>query len=499
MKLLGLRLCDHDSNISYFDGTKLHYFKSERKYQVKHHAYKNLYYWKKDIKDEFGIDYNDIDEIAIVVDPWQYNLPTDKEEFFPAIPWNKLDVDSKVYRVNHHYAHALSLFPILKERPEYEIIIDGFGDYNNAWTVFKNDKVYKRGYVDVNGTIGWGMCDLGRYLRIKVGHEEDYAGKVMGIQSYGNYNNDYADILNYDMYSIDKLFDIENYYKHMGNNLLADLKPLDYARTVHDKVNSILLKFFEDITNKNYDAKISYTGGVAMNVIWNTTLKQKFKNLVIPPHCADDGISLGAIEYLRKKNNLSPFKLDNFPFIQKDEKPNEELSLENRKRVAKELHLGKTVALYQNNGEIGPRALGNRSLLINPTIKDAKKIINKIKKRENYRPFGASILREYQQEYFATNIDNPYMLYVGKTTKDNLQSITHVDGTCRYQTVDIDNHILYDILQEFNKLSGVPVLLNTSLNVNGKPIISNMEDTMNYFRESEIDVLVCGNDMYKKE
>ena len=157
------------------------------------------------------------------------------------------------------------------------------------------------------------------------------------------------------------------------------------------------------------------------------------------------------------------------------------------------------MALYQNNGEIGPRALGNRSLLINPTIKDAKKIINKIKKRENYRPFGASILREYQQEYFATNIDNPYMLYVGKTTKDNLQSITHVDGTCRYQTVDIDNHILYDILQEFNKLSGVPVLLNTSLNVNGKPIISNMEDTMNYFRESEIDVLVCGNDMYKKE
>ena len=103
MKLLGLRLCDHDSNISYFDGTKLHYFKSERKYQIKHHAYENLFYWKKEIKDEFGIDYNNIDEIAIVVDPWQYNLPIDKEEFFPAIPWNNLDVDNKVYRVNHHY------------------------------------------------------------------------------------------------------------------------------------------------------------------------------------------------------------------------------------------------------------------------------------------------------------------------------------------------------------------------------------------------------------
>ena len=146
MKLLGLRLCEHDSNISYFDGKVLRYFKSERKYQIKHHAYDDLNFWKKEIKELWGVDYNDLDEIAIILDPWRYNLPTDNEEFFPAIRTEVLDVNdkTKVYRINHHYAHVLSCFPIYKKRPNIEIVIDGFGDQNNSWSIFKNDKVFKK-------------------------------------------------------------------------------------------------------------------------------------------------------------------------------------------------------------------------------------------------------------------------------------------------------------------------------------------------------------------
>ena len=263
-------------------------------------------------------------------------------------------------------------------------------------------------------------------------------------------------------------------------------------------MSDILINFFEEITDKNYDAEISYSGGVAQNVIWNTAIKNKFKNLIIPPHCNDEGLSLGALEYLRIKNNLFNFKLDSFPYIQSDEKPKQIASKETIIETAEHLKNKKIVAWYQNNGEIGPRALGNRSLLLNPLIEDGKNVINKIKKREAYRPFGASILKEHVKEYFDTEINNPYMLYVGKTTKNNLRCITHVDGTCRFQSVDKDNQTYYSLIKQFYERTKCPLLLNTSFNINGKPIMSTIEEAKEFFNNSEIDVLVIGNKVYKK-
>ena len=312
----------------------------------------------------------------------------------------------------------------------------------------------------------------------------------MGLQSYGRVLKDFKSLLNYDMYSINKLFD--------KNNDLANKQPLDWIRTVHSKVNEVLVNFFEKITNKDYDAYISYSGGVAQNVLWNTELKNKFKNLIIPPHCNDEGLSLGALEYLRIKNNLPKFKINNFPYVQSDEKPTEVADQSTIIETAEHLKNNKIVAWYQNNGEIGPRALGNRSLLLNPLIKDGKDVINNIKKRESYRPFGASILKEHVKEYFDTDIDNPYMLYVGNTTKNNLKCITHVDGTCRFQSVDKNNEIYYNLITEFYKKTGCPLILNTSFNINGKPIMSKISDAKYFFNNSDIDVLVVGNKIYKK-
>ncbi len=487
-RLLGLRLCEHDSNISYFDGYKVHYLKSERLYNIKYHAYNNLWEWKKDIKKIFGVDEKDIDEIAIIIDPWRNKLPMDNEEFYPAVEYEYIPTKNKVWRINHHLAHALSCWPLYKKRPDYEVIIDGFGDMNNAWTVIKKDKILERGYTDKNGSLGWSMSESAIWLKIK----DDYgsAGKLMGLQSYGRILKDFKSLLNYNMYSIDKLFSI--------NNDTANKQPLDWIRTVHDKVSDILIDFFEKITNKDYDATISYSGGVAQNVIWNTAIKNKFKNLIIPPHCNDEGLSLGALEYLRIKNNLPKFKLTNFPYIQSDEKPEQVASTETIIKTAEHLKNNKIVAWYQNNGEIGPRALGNRSLLLNPLINNGKDVINKIKKREAYRPFGASVLKKYVKEYFNTEIDNPHMLYVGKTTKKNLKCITHIDGTCRFQSVDKNNQTYYNLIKEFYKKTECPLLLNTSFNINGKPIMSNLNDAKEFFKNSNIDVLVIGNKIYEK-
>jgi len=137
-------------------------------------------------------------------------------------------------------------------------------------------------------------------------------------------------------------------------------------------------------------------------------------------------------------------------------------------------------------------------LLLNPLIEDGKNVINKIKKREAYRPFGASILKEYVKEYFDTEINNPYMLYVGKTTKNNLRCITHVDGTCRFQSVDKNNETYYNLIKQFYERTKCPLLLNTSFNINGKPIMSTVEEAKEFFNNSEIDVLVIGNEVYKK-
>jgi len=154
------------------------------------------------------------------------------------------------------------------------------------------------------------------------------------------------------------------------------------------------------------------------------------------------------------------------------------------------------VAWYQGNGEIGPRALGNRSILMDPRIPNGKDIMNKVKNREYYRPFGASILSEYAKEYFDLDFENPYMLYVGVTQKENLESITHVDGTCRVQTVKTGH--FRKLLEYFYELTGCPVLMNTSLNVSGKPISGHISDAMHEFNSKNIDVLVVGNEIYRK-
>lgn len=507
MKLIGLRLCEHDSNISYFDGNRVRYFKSERMYQKKHHAYRNLYSWRDDFKNVFGDDPDDVDEIAVVIDPWSHkglsHAPQEtyseflkvrsSEEFFPAIEYPDFPSKCNVFRVNHHYAHSLSCWPINDKKVDVDIVIDGFGDMDNTWTVFKDGRVFGRGYYSSDGSIGCEMVVAGERLNIEAEVGIDISGKLMGLQSYGKHMEEYAKTLPLSMRYIKEIFDMGRYFSYYQNSLMARITPLNWIRTVHNHIGNVLLDFFENVVDDN-DSIITYSGGVAQNVIWNTLLKKRFPNLIIPPHCNDEGLSLGALEYLRIKNNLPKFELEDYPYSQSDVKPDSKPNTETIFKVAKALKDGKVVAWYQGNGEIGPRALGNRSLLINPMIKDARNIINKIKKREPYRPFGSSVLKEYQEDYFDSDIYNPYMLYVANTKVPGLESITHIDGTCRYQTVDVNNGSYYNLLKEFHRQTNCPVLLNTSLNINGKPIISDFND-LEYFND-KVDLIVIGNDIY---
>jgi len=146
--------------------------------------------------------------------------------------------------------------------------------------------------------------------------------------------------------------------------------------------------------------------------------------------------------------------------------------------------------------EWGPRALGNRSILADPRNKEMKDILNeKIKHRESFRPFAPSILNEYTSEYFDIAISSPYMLLVTKIKQpDKIPAVTHVDGTGRLQTVSKEsNPLYYELISEFNKLTGVPVIINTSMNVRGEPIVNTPEEAYNMLLKTDMDYLVLKN------
>lgn len=500
MKLLGIAPLEHDSNMAYFDGNIVRYFKSERYYQSKHHAYSNTFDWRKDFELRFEESCNNIDEIAFVG------------------PCTTLDKCDNAFKVDHHIAHVRSSWMLENRKPDLYFSIDGSGDNNNSWIVVKDDIIVERGNKITHGSLGDLFGDAGVMLNILPFNKNklsiknrlllaqkkyynlpgflDIPGKLMGLLAYGKIDTGYFSFLSkYSLYELNKIFDINLWKEYKGTSWDSQDSKLSWIRTISEYIPDILITHILKFASKN--DTIVYSGGVAQNVIWNTKLKNYFKNLIIPPHCGDEGLSLGALEILRQKNKLPAFCINNFPYIQTDETteiPSSKTIVETAKLLAN----NKTVGWYQGNGEVGPRALGNRSILMNPKIPNGKDIINRIKNREYYRPFGASVLEEFKDLYFNMPFLNPFMLYVGYAKTNDFPSITHKDNSCRLQTVANDNSAFRGLLEAFYKITNIPVLLNTSLNVAGKPIAAFQSDALKVLNTSELDYLVIGDNIIKK-
>lgn len=172
-----------------------------------------------------------------------------------------------------------------------------------------------------------------------------------------------------------------------------------------------------------------------------------------------------------------------------------------KKEVADLLYTDKQiVAIWQNHSEWGPRALGNRSILFDPTIPNAKEIVNEVKKRESYRPFAGTVMLEYANDYFEMKQlkESPWMSFAIKAKKkayNRIPSIVHADGTCRIQTVTAEqNKNYYELIEEFYKLSGVPVLFNTSFNLGGEAMVETLYDAIDTCNRCEINWLYVPED-----
>ena len=226
--------------------------------------------------------------------------------------------------------------------------------------------------------------------------------------------------------------------------------------------------------------------------------------MYIEPISSDAGTAIGAakILYYKETKSKQKFPQKNIYYGVKysDKEILSKLKKEKTKRsnvrdVARLLSQNKIVALFQGRSEAGPRALGNRSILFNPKNKNGKDIVNKIKRREFYRPFAGTILHDYMDEYFEMEglEESPFMMYAVNVRKEKVEeipAITHVDNTCRVQTLKKEfNKHFYDIIKEFYDITNTPILLNTSFNLAGEPMVESITDALNTLHRSKIDYL----------
>ena len=351
-------------------------------------------------------------------------------------------------------------------------------------------------------------------------------GKTMGLSAYGKEDSNIPELLSTETFGNDSCQIIQPNY--LEDNLqsdpdtnsylfkyrpgFADLK-LDIDRTEENKQNvayrvqkdyeKYLIHTCKRALSMSSSKNLILTGGCALNCVANYKLLKELPddiNLYVEPVCDDSGVSLGGAYHTYDPSCKVDFKLKDLylgrPLMNEYKLLDGEDEYEvTGKDVSSLISKGNLVGIIQGRSEIGPRALGNRSLLFDPRVKDGKDIVNRVKKREYFRPFAGTVLLEHARDWFDMDRleESPFMMYavdVLPEKRDLIPSIVHVDGTCRIQTVTREqNKHYYDLISEFYKETGVPILFNTSFNLAGDTMVDTIEDGLYTLRNSEIEYM----------
>ena len=408
-------------------------------------------------------------------------LPKEVLDYKPTHLWDHYLKDD-IYFIDHHQAHATYAY-INSGFEESDIVaIDGIGYKFRCIFIDRNKQI-----VDLSKElpIGW----LWNQMSKLTGFGSLGASKLMGLVGYGKFNQYYYDVfetiiggdVREKSYKIHELINVEEYGKS------------DLAFTLQKFTND---KIKEHIYPLKTCDNLCLAGGVIYNGYLNEEFTKHYKNVYIPPAVGDEGQALGVYQHADYVLNKNKHKTETFAGREYDYIGNSIMNIED---VAQEIANGKIVGWFQGKSESGNRALGNRSILADPRNKDIKSIINDtIKDREDFRPFAPAVLEEHYKEYFDTNSPSPYMSRICKVKSDKVPGITHVDNTARIQTVNKqDNEKFYNLINEFYKITGIPMLLNTSFNCH-EPIVESPEDALKTFKRTALDLLVINNYIVRK-
>ncbi len=350
-----------------------------------------------------------------------------------------------------------------------------------------------------------------------------YAGKIMGLSAYGKVRNEWIEpIINfYKNHPVDHWTQYDSLEEKMSQemgiklfeNCFSENDSYDLAATNQYVFELLCFSFIKPYIDE-YNLDVVFSGGCALNVIFNQKLSEylssKGLNLYIPPYPGDCGLSFGHfVSFQNIKLDPSPYCgidiLDRdkiFDYYQKYDKTGK-VKISTIDSIVDLIKDGKIGGIIQGYSEVGPRALGNRSIICDPSIPDMKDILNsKVKFREWFRPFAPVCREEDKNLYFENAFPSEYMSFAPKVRekyRDLLPSITHEDGTARLQTVSKDQHnLFYDILTVLKKRDMIAVIMNTSFNIKGKPILTSIEDAFEVLETTELDFIVVENLLFIK-
>ncbi len=447
-----------------------------------------------------------------------------------------------LYFSEHHLSHAASAFFASPYEEAAVLCIDGVGEWatTSGWHGKKNN-LQPLFEIHFPHSLGLFYSAFTGYLGFKVNSGEY---KMMGLAPYGkplfvdlilkeliHLNIDGSFQLNLDYFDFTKEKEMitTKFVQLFGRPPRRDENEMDQfhkdlAASVQVVTEMAVMNLAQKVKELTKSESLTMAGGVALNCVANGKLRESglFKNIWIQPASGDSGGALGAAlayYYLENKSSrilnsdlmsgslLGPtYKSEHIKLFLNhlgvkfhEFEQEDELNL----KIADEIMKGSVIGLFQGRMEFGPRALGSRSIIGDPRIPNMQSIMNlKIKKRESFRPFAPAVLKEEVANYFFWDkeVASPYMLFTTQVKdKSIFPAITHVDGSARIQIVDEKIHSkFYRLLKTFYIKSGSPVIINTSFNVRGEPIVARPSEALNCFMTTDMDVLIMENIMLKK-
>ncbi len=559
MKILGISCFYHDSAVTVIEDGKIAFaIQEERLSRLKHDSRFPIMAITKAL-EICRSSINDFDEIVFYENPhlklkrifgqvvagwprsWRLfseHLPYFYHFKYPIekIIRNKLGYKGRISFCEHHRSHAASAFYTSPFERALVLTIDGVGEYDTtAVHIGEGNTLRKVASIHFPDSLGLLYSVFTHYLGFEV-NEGEY--KVMGLASYGDplYVDRILDRVIFlrddgSFYLNQRYFDFSNPDRHYRACLvdLLGVQPRepkdpmlrehkDLAASIQKVLEMALINMIRSLRSRYPYDNLCMAGGIALNCTANAEIIRKLgMNVHIHPAAGDAGGALGAaVNSAIQCVPHNPYRFEFSPYLGIDY-PSEvikaTLEINNipyrrvnnvSREIARRLAEGNVVAIFHGRDEWGPRALGNRSILADPRKAYMKDHLNaKIKFREEFRPFAPVVMQEHYGTYFETLSmeHSSYMLFTHKAKiPDRIPAVVHVDGTSRVQTVTHDqNPYLYEILGDFFKITGTPVLMNTSFNLKGEPIVSSPSDALKTFLASGIDCLALEDFLVEKD
>ncbi len=436
--------------------------------------------------------------------------------------------DGEIKMIDHHISHAASSFFMSGFEDAALFVVDGVGEW--ATTTFatgKGKEIQVIKEIEFPNSLGLYYSAITSFLGFRPNSDEY---KVMGMTAYGSplFVDQLKEMIDWDTtgnYTLDMSY--FNYNSGMFSDKFEDVLKVrarkygEKMEQVHFDIACSAQKILEEILLASINwlykhtglKKLCLSGGVALNCLANGHLRNNslFEEIFVQPASGDAGTCFGAalaayaslakephfkaIEHVRLGPQFNDKSILQY-VTQMDLKAKEFSTSNLIYYCAEKLSEGKIIGWFQGRMEFGPRALGGRSILADPRSISMKERLNiLIKKREEFRPFAPISTEEDAPHFFDIDRNYPFMTFIVESSKGNLlEAVTHDDGTARLQTVNKNvDPLMHQLLSKFGELTGVPVLLNTSFNVAGEPIVCSPSDAFNCFRESGIDILVMGS------